>query len=87
MVDSTSKPKKARKPVATSSVSASVSKPDQDDAECIIFAEAFSNSRPGERWMRCMGVCGGWSQVLCTDGGPTYKCHLCEPTVIFAKKN
>ena len=47
------------------------------DTQCLVCAEWFSASKPGEKWVSCCG-CGLWSHFECTTGDKQYVCHHCE---------
>ena len=50
---------------------------DDESWPCLVCAEPFSNSRPGEKWVRCM-MCRLWSHEECPNGDRHYICQNCE---------
>ena len=48
----------------------------EDDVSCLVCNDVYSNSLPGEEWIRC-SECGGWTHFECTDGDIDYVCHNC----------
>lgn len=50
---------------------------EDEDSYCLVCLEAFSRSRPKEKWIQCW-ECKGWSHVACTKGEDIYVCHNCE---------
>lgn len=56
------------------------SKENIEDAPCAFCGELFSQSKPKERWIRCM-VCQQWAHTLCAgvlDRSNTFICDLCK---------
>ncbi len=50
-----------------------------DDVNCIVCRELFSESRPGETCVMCV-VCANWAHLQCTlNDGKTYVCDDCSP--------
>jgi len=47
------------------------------DEYCLVCVEPYSNSAPGEAWVRCT-VCRHWAHDLCTDGKSQYVCQNCD---------
>ncbi|XP_071950522.1 uncharacterized protein [Antedon mediterranea] len=49
------------------------------DWYCEICGESYSNSKPGEKWVKCLAEgCEEWSHVECTENGRTFICSVCE---------
>ena len=50
-----------------------------DDVNCIVCGELFSESRPGETWVMCV-MCSNWAHLQCTpNDNQTYVCDDCAP--------
>jgi len=50
---------------------------EEEETFCLVCAEPFSNSRPGEKWVQCVD-CHMWAHVECTDGSVMYVCQNCD---------
>ena len=51
---------------------------DEEDVDCLICSEKFSNSRGKEVWVRCEGCLQSWAHFLCTKQEAVYICHECS---------
>lgn len=51
---------------------------DEEDYFCLVCVTAYSESRAGEKWIKCQGTCGLWSHVECAGNSPHYICHNCD---------
>lgn len=51
---------------------------DEEEYFCLICVGAYSESRAGEKWIKCQGECELWSHLECTDGSRHYICHNCD---------
>ena len=52
----------------------------EDDCECFVCSELYSNSRPNEQWIKCMH-CNRWAHEDCTAAdcaSDTYMCDYCQ---------
>ena len=50
-----------------------------DNVNCIVCGELFSESRPGETWVMCV-MCSNWAHLQCTPNDKqTYVCDACAP--------
>ncbi|KAF2887974.1 hypothetical protein ILUMI_18199, partial [Ignelater luminosus] len=59
---------KKRKTLTTSS----------DEEEYFCLVGAYSESRAGEKWIKCQGKCEFWSHLECAGGNRHYICHNCD---------
>lgn len=50
---------------------------EDDEYFCLVCMEPWSNSKGGEKWVRCL-ICHLWAHVACTKGDKLYYCHNCE---------
>lgn len=66
------KVKKVKKKVFVSSDSSS-----EEECFCLVCSEEFGNSKPNEKWVRCV-ACKLWSHKECTDAIEPYICHHCN---------
>ena len=54
-------------------------KHDDDDVNCIVCGEPFSERRSGETWVMCV-MCSNWAHLQCTPNDyQTYVCDDCAP--------
>lgn len=40
---------------------------------CIVYVEAYSDSKSGEKWIQSDGACGQWAHEDCTPGIGVYE--------------
>ena len=50
---------------------------DTDEVFCLICSEPYSNSRPREKWVRCVECCL-WAHEECTAGSSPFICQNCD---------
>jgi len=50
---------------------------DTDEVFCLICTEPYSNSRPREKWVRCVECCL-WAHEECTAGSSPFICQNCD---------
>lgn len=51
---------------------------EEDDYFCLICAESYEDSRPGEEWIQCTS-CRNWAHDRCTSGASAvYVCINCD---------
>ena len=50
---------------------------DEDEWFCLICVEPYSNSRPGEKWIKCMS-CKDWAHEECAPPGKSFICQNCN---------
>lgn len=51
---------------------------EDEDFYCLVCVGPYSDSRSGEKWVQCQGICRLWSHLQCTDGGRYYICQNCD---------
>ncbi|MEW8542637.1 MAG: hypothetical protein AB2693_03805 [Candidatus Thiodiazotropha sp.] len=50
---------------------------EEEDWPCLICAEPYSRTRPGETWVECQ-VCRNWAHEECTPGSAQFICPNCD---------
>ena len=50
--------------------------PDPTEVCCLVCGELYSNSRPGEQWIKCSD-CDGWSHYECTAVTADQEQYIC----------
>ena len=61
--------KKASSKPSTSRKTIKIKKTEEEDSECIVCGEFYSNSRAGEDWIQC-SRCAKWAHELCAHFAP-----------------
>lgn len=56
-------------------------RPTAEQNSCLICAEVFADSKPGEKWIQCQ-KCRGWCHEECSEGETSrgFICDFCRPT-------
>ena len=68
-----SKRRKTRKEVSDSSSESE----SEDECICVICTDSFANSRPREKWVKCV-ACNQWAHKECTEGTEPFLCIHCD---------
>ena len=73
LIDEKSKPVKRQSKKTKSKNESS----DEEEWFCLICVEPYSNSRAGEKWIKCMS-CNDWAQEECAPSGKNFICQNCD---------
>ena len=71
--------KKTKKRVNKSASRCEAYDSDAEETFCLVCVEPYSNSRPGEQWIRC-SACERWAHEACinSDGAGLFVCQNCD---------
>ncbi|CAF4822893.1 unnamed protein product [Pieris macdunnoughi] len=69
---------KGKEKVSANRRKTSESSSDEEEYFCLVCVSAYSESRVGEKWIKCQGTCGLWAHVECAGDNHYYICHNCD---------
>ena len=66
-----------RKSIKSKKRTANTEPSDDEEWFCLICVEPYSNSRAGEKWIKCVS-CAEWAHEECTPAGKIFVCQNCD---------